>query len=87
MWLLYFKPDDEARLNQEFRGDSDPPDETELTGQARPTVLFEVGMALGHSQERTILVELGDLRPFSDQSVADIRIRLDDGSQRRQERA
>ena len=81
--VVLFTPDDEASLKEQFRVDSDPPHETELTGQARPNVLFEAGMAMGRNQEGTILVELGRLRPFSDMAGLHV-IRLDDTSQRRQ---
>ena len=84
--LVLFTPDDEARLRESFRADNEHPHETQLTGQARPNVLFEAGMAMGRNPDRTILVELGTLRPFTD--VAGIHvIRLDNTSQRRQELA
>ena len=79
-------PDDEAHLREPFRVESDPPHETQLSGQARPNVLFEAGMAMGRDADRTVLVEVGTLRPFSD--VAGLHtIRLDGSSQRRQELA
>ena len=84
--IVLFTPDDEARLRDMFRAAGEPPHETELTGQARPNVLFEAGMAMGHSQKRTILVELGTLRPFSDIAGRHM-IRIDNTSQRRQELA
>jgi len=64
--VVLFTPDDEVRLKSAYRNDSDGDDEIELSGQARPNVLFESGMALGRDENRTILVELGELRPFSD---------------------
>ena len=64
--VVLLTPDDEARLRGPYLEEHDPSYERELTGQARPNVLFESGMALAHNEERTILVQLGDVRPFSD---------------------
>lgn len=82
--VVLLSPDDEARLRPLFHGEGDPPHEVELTGQARPNVLFEAGMAMGRNQERTVLVEIGTLRPFSDIGGRHV-VRLNNTSPRRQE--
>jgi predicted nucleotide-binding protein len=64
--VVLFSPDDEARLRQEFWSRSEPKSEKKLSGQARPNVLFEAGLALGRHPDKTILVEVGKLRKFSD---------------------
>jgi predicted nucleotide-binding protein len=58
-------PDEIAYLQPRYgKGDDDP--ETLPAPQARPNVLFEAGMALGREPNRTVLVEVGTVRPFSD---------------------
>lgn len=64
--IVLLTPDDEARLKPALLKTNDGPDERELTGQARANVLFEAGMAFGRHQNRTILVQVGRLRSFSD---------------------
>jgi len=64
--VVLMTPDDEARLRDLFRNPSDPVHEIRLTGQARPNVIFEAGMALGKCEDRMILIEVGTLRPVSD---------------------
>jgi predicted nucleotide-binding protein len=65
-FLVLLTPDDEARLQERFRKAGDPDFEAQLTGQARPNVLFEAGMAMSRDEKRTAIVQLGQMRPFSD---------------------
>lgn len=64
--VVILTPDDEARLRPTYRKSHDSDFEKHLMGQARPNVLFEAGMAFGRNPESTVLVQLGELRPFSD---------------------
>ena len=63
--VVLLTPDDIAYIDLPFADGIDDPDRTP-TPQARPNVLFEAGMAMGRNPKRTVLVELGVIRPFSD---------------------
>jgi predicted nucleotide-binding protein len=84
--VVVLSGDDEARLRVELRQEVEPGHETELTPQARPNVLFEAGMAMAHNPDRTVIVEFGNLRPFSDVGGRHT-IRMDGSSEKRQELA
>lgn len=63
--VVLLTPDEIAYLQPRYaNGDVDA--ETLPAPQARPNVLFEAGMALGRDASRTVLVEVGEVRPFSD---------------------
>jgi predicted nucleotide-binding protein len=79
--VVLMTPDDLAVLRDELQSETDPPHETELTGQARPNVLFEAGMAMATDVDRTILIELGQIRPFSDIGGHHV-LRMDNSTQR-----
>ena len=64
--VVLLTPDDQSRLKKKYLTSKDPGYERILTGQARPNVLFEAGMSFGRNPNSTILVQCGDVRPFSD---------------------
>ncbi|MGH3132709.1 MAG: TIR domain-containing protein [Gaiellaceae bacterium] len=64
--VVLLSPDDQVRLSEQFQRPGDPPYEKELVGQARPNVLFEAGMAFGRHPNSTVLIQVGDVKPFSD---------------------
>lgn len=63
--VVLMTPDEVAYLQPAHASGEDDP-ETAPAEQARPNVLFEAGMALGRDPKRTVLVEVGKVRPFSD---------------------
>lgn len=82
--VVLMTPDDSVVLKKPFQNDNDEPYEKMLFGQARPNVLFEAGLAFGHDPKRTVIVQVGKLKPFSDIHGRHI-VRLDDSPERRQE--
>jgi predicted nucleotide-binding protein len=64
--VVLLTPDDEARLRKKYRKPREPKEEWHLTGQARPNVLFEAGMAFGRNPQNTVLVQVGPVKDFSD---------------------
>ncbi|MEU6592276.1 TIR domain-containing protein [Streptomyces sp. NPDC046881] len=64
--LVLLTPDDIVQLHPDLHGRSEPPYETEPTGQPRPNVLIELGMVLMAYPERTLMVEVGELRTIAD---------------------
>lgn len=84
--VVLFTGDDLVRLKDEFLWVNDPAYERNTTPQSRPNVIFEAGLALGKYPDRTILVQIGNLRPFSDIAGRHF-IRLKNSSKSRQELA
>jgi hypothetical protein len=82
--VVLMTPDEMAYLLSDHgHGDDDP--ETKPAPQARPNV-FEAGMAMGRDPKRTVLVELGPLRPFSDVAGRHA-VRLNDNAEKRNDLA
>ncbi|MFO0837220.1 MAG: nucleotide-binding protein [Phycisphaerae bacterium] len=84
--VVLLTPDDLARLRPELLSDSDAPFERRETGQARPNVLFEAGRAFSSHPDRTVMVQLGKVRPFSDIAGRHV-VQMTDDAGKRQELA
>ncbi len=65
-FVVLLTPDDEVQLRPEYRNDGDKQVEAGTGGQARPNVLWEGGMAYGRDPGKTVIVQLGSLRKFTD---------------------
>ena len=64
--LVLLTPDDCVKLHPALVEIGEESYELQLSGQPRPNVLFEAGMAFGFNPSRTIIVEIGVTRPISD---------------------
>ncbi len=82
--IVLLSPDDEVRLSPELWKNKEDENEKEIRLQARPNVLFEAGMAFGTHHDRTLLVEVGQVKAFSD--VAGLHVvRLSNSPDKRNE--
>lgn len=77
-------PDDVAHLHESLTYPGDP--ETAPQMQPRPNVLYEAGMAMGRNPDRTLIVELGQVKVFSDIHGRH-SVRLDNSVAKRQDLA
>jgi predicted nucleotide-binding protein len=84
--VVLLTPDDEARLRQDLIHTADAAHEKTLTGQARPNVLFEAGMAFASHPDKTVLIQIGEIRPFSDIAGRHV-VKMDNSFQKRHEAA
>ena len=64
--IVILTPDDDVTLKQGLQRQDDPPIEREVAGQPRPNVIFEAGMAISAFENRTVFVEVGEIKRFSD---------------------
>jgi len=84
--LVLLTGDDEARLRAEHRLKDDPQYESVLTPQVRQNVLFEAGIAFATHPRRTVVCQVGEVRPFSDIFGRHL-VHLNNSAVRRQELA
>jgi hypothetical protein len=82
--IVLLSPDDEVRLSPELWKANEDENEKEIRLQARPNVLFEAGMALSRHPDRTLLVEVGQVKAFSDIAGRHV-IKLSNSSDKRNE--
>lgn len=64
--VVLFTGDDRVRLHEKLRKRSEGAHEKTFQFQPRQDQIFEAGYAFGHSPERTILVQVGQMQLFSD---------------------
>lgn len=76
--LVLLSPDDIVGLHPDLFQQNDHPYERSQAGQARPNVLFELGLAYMSYPKRTVIVEVGQLRPIAD--LAGLNVIRFDGS-------
>jgi hypothetical protein len=64
--VVILTPDDVVQLRGDLLRDDDGPDDREIRGQARPNVYYEAGIADTLGRERTVIIEIGNVKSFSD---------------------
>lgn len=64
--IVMLSPDDEVKLKSQFVGAKEHSTEGKLRGQARPNVIFETGISIGAHHRKTLIVQVGDVKPFTD---------------------
>jgi predicted nucleotide-binding protein len=64
--VVMLSPDDEAKLKDQFVGRNERVSEGKLRGQARPNVIFETGIAIGAHHKKTVIVQVGQVKAFTD---------------------
>jgi predicted nucleotide-binding protein len=64
--VVMLSSDDEAKLKDQFVTKHERQTEGRLRGQARPNVIFETGIAIGTHHKKTVMVQVGNVKPFTD---------------------
>lgn len=84
--VVLLSPEDEVRLAPDLQGSDEAQDERQFMMQPRPNVIFEAGMGFGRNPDRTILVEVGNVKAFSDIAGRHV-VRLSNDESRRRDLA
>ncbi|MCI8707842.1 MAG: nucleotide-binding protein [Lachnospiraceae bacterium] len=61
--VVIMTPEEDAQLNEKFWSEDG---DDKIYKQPRPNVIFEAGLALGMKENKTIILQFGELRIFSD---------------------
>ncbi len=77
--MVLLTPDDVVSLHPALFGPREPSYETTPHSQPRANVLLELGMALAASPARTIIIEIGQIKPIAD--LAGLNVIRFDGSE------
>ncbi|WP_285507926.1 nucleotide-binding protein [Actinokineospora sp. NBRC 105648] len=64
--VVLLTPDEIVVLREDLQNDDDGPVERTAQGQGRPNVYYEAGIADALGRQRTVLVEVGRVKRFSD---------------------
>lgn len=64
--VVLLSPDDDVKLKSQFVTRSERATEAKVRGQARPNVIFETGIAIGAHHKKTVIVQAGEVKPFTD---------------------
>lgn len=64
--VVLLSPDDDVQLKPQFVGANERKTEGRRQSQPRANVIFEAGMALARHEEKTIMVQVGSPKAFSD---------------------
>src|SRR5216684_6230176 len=64
--IVIITPDDVVKLRSDLLYEDDGEIERTIHGQARPNVIYEAGYADALGRNRTLIIEIGKSKPFSD---------------------